>query len=246
MWKNRWTSIVEKTHVVHSPDEVKALLDSLASGTTPRVLGFVNAHAMNRSAANEAFFDSVVHADVLLRDGLAMAMLYRTLEKDPGLNMNGTDFIPKLLATFRERTVALWGTEEPYVAEASKRCESEFGVQVVSTENGFKDFSHYLHLAHAKRPELILLGMGMPKQELLAQELLVNVRNAPLIVCGGAILDFLGGKVQRAPEWARRVDGEWLYRLYCEPRRLFRRYVVGNPMFVLRLLAWRREGRLHK
>lgn len=243
MWKNRWSSIVERIRVVQSPDEEKALLDSLASGTTPRILGFVNAHAMNWSAANALFFDAVVHADLLLRDGLGMGILYRMLDKDPGLNMNGTDFIPKLLAAYRGRTVALWGTEEPYVGAASARCEHEFGVRVVSTENGFADFHRYLHLARTKKPELILLGMGMPKQERLAQELMADARNAPLIVCGGAIIDILGEKVRRAPEWVRHCRAEWLYRLYCEPKRLCRRYVLGNPAFMLKLIVWRRERR---
>ena len=57
-----------------------------------------------------------------------------------------------------------------------------------------------------------------------------------LIVCGGAILDFLGGKVSRAPAWLRRLGGEWIFRLVKEPKRLFMRYVVGNPAFLIRTL----------
>ena len=246
MWKSRWTSIVEKTRVVRSPDEERALLHALVNGNSPRILGFVNAHAMNVSAANEPFFEAVVSADVLLRDGLGMAMLYRTLEKDPGLNMNGTDFIPKVLAAFRGRRVAFWGTEEPFVGEASERCERQFGVQVVSAENGFEGVERYLHLARVQKPDLIVLGMGMPRQEHLARELVASAQNAPLIVCGGAVLDFMGGKVSRAPEWMRAVGAEWFYRLCHEPRRLFRRYVLGNPAFVVKLMVLRREGRLRK
>jgi len=96
-------------------------------------------------------------------------------------------------------------------------------------------------LAREQQPELIVLGMGMPKQEAVAAELAVT--GGPcLIVCGGAILDFLGGKVSRAPEWLRRLGGEWLYRLLREPKRLFMRYVVGNPLFLLRTLLYRRAG----
>ena len=73
----------------------------------------------------------------------------------------------------------------------------------------------------------------MPKQEAVAARLAAS--GVPcLIVCGGAILDFLGGKVARAPGWLRRLGGEWVFRLVKEPRRLFMRYVVGNPMFLLR------------
>jgi len=58
-----------------------------------------------------------------------------------------------------------------------------------------------------------------------------------LIVCGGAIIDFLGGKMPRAPRWMRRAGLEWAFRLGLEPRRLFRRYVIGNPVFLARTLS---------
>lgn len=83
--------------------------------------------------------------------------------------------------------------------------------------------------------------MGMPKQEAVAAKL-AAIGGPCLIVCGGAILDFLGGKVSRAPEWLRRLGGEWLYRLLREPKRLFMRYVVGNPLFLLRTLLYRRSA----
>lgn len=218
----------------------------LVGGSTARMVGFVNAHALNSSADNEGFYRAIVDADILLRDGSGMAILYRMIRRDPGLNMNGTDFIPKVLAAFRGRKVALWGTVEPYVSRASLRCECEFGVQVVSTLHGFEESRFYLELARATKPDLILLGMGMPKQERLARELKDQTGQAPLIVCGGAILDFLGGKVRRAPPWIRRLGVEWLYRLVSEPMRLFRRYVIGNPAFMLRLLRWRGMFRLRK
>jgi exopolysaccharide biosynthesis WecB/TagA/CpsF family protein len=98
------------------------------------------------------------------------------------------------------------------------------------------------------KPELIVLGMGIPKQECLARELILtgNPKCSPLVVCGGAILEFLGAKVPRAPEWMRRSGAEWLYRLSHEPARLCRRYLLGNPAFILRLLAWRRDARFCK
>jgi exopolysaccharide biosynthesis WecB/TagA/CpsF family protein len=80
--------------------------------------------------------------------------------------------------------------------------------------------------------------MGMPKQEAVAARL-ANSGVPCLIVCGGAILDFLGGKVSRAPQWMRRLGCEWVFRLISEPKRLFTRYVVGNPMFLLRTLIFR-------
>jgi N-acetylglucosaminyldiphosphoundecaprenol N-acetyl-beta-D-mannosaminyltransferase len=233
-----WGSIVGRIRLVNTTGQEQQLLDSLVGGSRPRILAFVNAHAMNLSAESDSFSHAITAADVLLRDGSGMALLYRKLRLDPGLNMNGTDLIPRIIERYRGRSVAIWGTNEPFLSRAAARCRSEFGVQVISAENGFESFGHYLELARKLTPELIVLGMGMPKQEQLALQLRAALGNAPLIVCGGAILDFLGAKAVRAPLWMQRIGIEWLYRLCREPRRLFRRYVRGNPVFVLRLLGW--------
>jgi exopolysaccharide biosynthesis WecB/TagA/CpsF family protein len=102
--------------------------------------------------------------------------------------------------------------------------------------HGFLPTPEYVRLAAGHRPSLIVLGMGMPRQEEVARELRAALDHPCLIVCGGAIIDFLAGRTPRAPRWMRAVGAEWLYRLALEPRRLFRRYVVGNPLFIARAL----------
>jgi len=239
VWQQRWARVIDQLEVVADAAAAQQLLGRLAAPDTVCVLGFVNAHAMNLVVRDGAYCQALSTADVLLRDGSGMAILYRCLGLKPGLNMNGTDFIPRLMQAYRGRRVAFWGTRHPHLSQAVQRCAAEFGVLPVSVHDGFASNDTYLQLAREQHPELIVLGMGMPKQEALAAELAAT--SGPcLIVCGGAILDFLGGKVSRAPGWLRRIGGEWLYRLLREPRRLFMRYVVGNPLFLLRTLLYRR------
>ncbi|GLO53464.1 UDP-N-acetyl-D-mannosaminuronic acid transferase [Pseudomonas putida] len=240
-WQKRWSTLVGKLEVVVDTTAAQRLLDRLSAPEAATVLGFVNAHAMNLVVRDGACHQALSAADVLLRDGSGMAILYRRLGLEPGLNMNGTDFIPRLLAAYRGRRVAFWGTRQPYLDQAVQRSAATFGVVPVSVHDGFASVDTYLQLAREQQPELIVLGMGMPRQEVVAARLAAT--GGPcLIVCGGAILDFLGGKVSRAPEWLRRLGGEWLYRLLREPKRLFMRYVVGNPLFLLRILLYRRDG----
>lgn len=240
-WQKRWNTLVGKLDVVPDAAAAQQLLDRLATPQVPTVLGFVNAHAMNLVVRDGAYHQALSAADVLLRDGSGMAILYRRLGLEPGLNMNGTDFIPRLMAAYRGRRVAFWGTRQPYLDQAAQRSAALYGVLPVSVHDGFASVDSYLQLAREVQPELIVLGMGMPRQEAVAARLAAT--GGPcLIVCGGAILDFLGGKVNRAPEWLRRLGGEWLYRLWREPKRLFMRYVVGNPLFLLRTLRYRRGG----
>ncbi|MHC8367357.1 WecB/TagA/CpsF family glycosyltransferase [Pseudomonas sp. ZT5P21] len=237
-WQHSWQTLIQKLKVVRDSGDEQALLAALSRAEGATVLGFVNAHAMNLVTRNTDYCNALSSADVLLRDGSGMAVLFRRLGLEPGLNMNGTDFIPKVLAAFSGRRVAFWGTEEPFLANAVHHSQAQYSVNVVSAHHGFAPVDVYVNLARQSQPELIVLGMGMPKQEAVAVRLAAT--GAPcVIVCGGAILDFLGGKVTRAPQWMRRLGCEWVFRLISEPKRLFHRYVVGNPMFLLRSLIYR-------
>ena len=241
--KNRWRRIVGAVRIVHGRQDEQELIAEMASVPDVFVLCFINAYGMNSIINDAEYFDSLLEADIILRDGSGMAILYFCSGRAAGLNMNGTDLIPKILAAFHGQRVALWGPEEPYLGAAARYCETELGVSVVSRENGFYEIDFYRRLAVSTQPNLILLGMGIPKQEILARALRSTAGLSSLIVCGGAIIDFLGGKEPRAPEWMRRLGIEWLHRLAREPRRLFNRYVIGNPIFLWRVLTWLNVGR---
>lgn len=238
-WKARWYALVGKIRVISDADDESLLLEELATVNFPKVVGFVNSYAMNSVVENTAFFNALYSADILLRDGSGMAMLFKRLGINRGLNMNGTDFIPRLLEAYRGRRVAFWGTQEPYLRQAISLAQSKYGVKVVSFHHGFDPERVYVKLAAEYKPDLIILGMGMPKQEKIAA-MIRNKHIPTLVVCGGAVIDFMGNKIKRAPMWIRQLGFEWLYRLLLEPKRLYKRYVLGNPAFIFRLL------RLHR
>jgi len=238
-WKVRWYALVKKTRVVRDCDDENLLIEELATLNSPKIVGFVNSYAMNSVVKNATFFNSLCAADILLRDGSGMAMLFTRLAMRKGLNMNGTDFIPKLLESYRGRQVAFWGTQEPYLSQAVSLAQSRYGIKVVSFHHGFDPEQVYVDLAAEYKPDLILLGMGMPKQEKIAA-LIRDTRMTTLVVCGGAIIDFMGNKIKRAPRWVRQLGFEWLYRLMLEPKRLYKRYVLGNPVFIFRLMRMHR------
>jgi N-acetylglucosaminyldiphosphoundecaprenol N-acetyl-beta-D-mannosaminyltransferase len=240
-WRGEWSTLIFKLKIIHSETERNALLDDYSSVKKAKMVAFINAHAMNSVVANKSFFHALCAADDLLLDGSGMNILYRIAGRRSGLNMNGTDLIPKILSSFRGRKVAFWGTKNPYLSIAAKRCESEFGNHVVSTENGFHEIGYYVELAKKLQPELIILGMGMPKQEYLAQAIRQSGDVNSIVVCGGAVIDFISGRSPRAPNWIRSIGFEWLFRLMLEPRRLFARYVLGNPIFLYRVWAWKRS-----
>jgi exopolysaccharide biosynthesis WecB/TagA/CpsF family protein len=236
-WRPRWQELVKSVVRVQSAQGEQQLIDWLVRPGEPRILAFVNAHAMNAAAGSRQFFNSLVTADLLLRDGLGMTILLRLLNQPPGLNLNGTDLIPKILGQCHGTTIALFGTQDPYLARARAAVATRIapGARCIGA-HGFLETARYVRLAAAHRPSVIVLGMGMPRQEEVAVALRAAIGFPCLIICGGAIIDFLGDKTSRAPAWLRTAGLEWLYRLAREPRRLFRRYVIGNPLFIARSL----------
>ncbi|SET72064.1 WecB/TagA/CpsF family glycosyltransferase [Oceanicella actignis] len=203
----------------------------------PRVIAFLNAHAVNLSAASPDAAAAFLGADLLLRDGIGVKIMMRLLGFDPGANANGTDLIPRIAAA-RGRRVALYGAL-PGVAEEAASALRALGARVVATRHGYHPSADYEKWMLEDAPDLLILGMGAPRQEILADTLRARARVAGLdvdIVCGGAILDFLSGRSRRAPRWMRAAGLEWAHRLIMEPRRLARRYLLGNPVFLMRAL----------
>ncbi|CDS54856.1 N-acetylmannosaminyltransferase [Polaromonas sp. CG9_12] len=203
------------------------------------MLAFANAHAMNMLANSESFFDSLCTADTVLRDGSGMETLFNQLNIPPGLNLNGTDLIPDIVSKFDGRCIALFGTQEPYLESGVDFVEMNLAPKSFYIRaDGFHENDVYYLLAVKHRPALIVLGMGMPRQEEVAIALRSRLVHPCLIICGGAIIDFWGGRTSRAPLWMRRNGMEWLFRLQLEPRRLFKRYVIGNLVFLTRTLIF--------
>ena len=233
-WQLRWIEMLEKIERVETPGELSQLLADLSAPTGPKVLAFANAHALNALTSSQVFFDALLAADLVLRDGLGMATLFKLMNMSPGLNLNGTDLIPQLIARFDGRAIAFYGTQEPWLARGAHAAGQLAPTSHFSAAGGFDESQAYVDLVRLHKPDLIVLGMGMPKQELVAAALRASIEHPCLIICGGAIIDFLGGRVPRAPHWMRKLGAEWLFRLLLEPQRLFQRYVIGNPVYLMR------------
>lgn len=234
-WLTRWKFLIQKIHRIYSEDELSYQIQQIINPDKPFTLAFINAHALNETVKKPAFYDALIDSDMIIRDGSGVAMLYKKLGLSPGLNLNGTDLIPKILKASNGKKIALYGTQEPYLTKAKKRINSTLTPQsTLYTQHGFQELSAYIIEAKKNKPDIILLAMGMPKQELLAQKLKQELDTPCLIICGGAIVDFLANRTVRAPIWMRKLGIEWLYRLILEPKRLFKRYVLGNPLFLYR------------
>lgn len=233
----QWARLRSVLETVHVPQDAGAWVESLPNEHGVSVISFVNAHGFNISAHDAEFAEALTGSDILLRDGSGMKILMKMMDMDPGANLNGTDLIPQIVARFaREKApIAFMGTTEPWLSIAAQTSRNE-GADIHLVEDGFQPEQHYVDRLAAKPCRLVVLGMGMPKQERVSMMIRNKLDGPMVVVNGGAVLDFLAGRVTRAPKWMRSIGIEWLYRLFKEPKRLFRRYVIGNFTFLWRAL----------
>jgi exopolysaccharide biosynthesis WecB/TagA/CpsF family protein len=226
--------VINSITPIKNRDQADALIAKCLASESPQIISFLNAHGLNVCYRNNEFADAVLRSDVVFRDGIGMQLLVRALKRDAGLNMNGTDLIPEFLDKARGETVGILGTREPYLSKAAEELKRA-GHNVVFCADGFKDAASYLSVVEQYRPRIVVLAMGMPKQELVSLYLKENASYNPILINGGAVVDFIAGKVKRAPQWMRQLHLEWVFRLANEPKRLAKRYVIGNLLFLMRI-----------
>lgn len=232
-----------------SPDAAIAAL--LAPGR--RRVAFFNAHCGNVMAQDAGYAEALATADLVLPDGIGVELAARMTGQHFTANLNGTDLVPALMAEAATRglSVFLLGAA-PGVAEAAAAnlARANPGLRIAGTLDGFAgaaETGRVVTTINASGADILLVAMGVPMQDrwLFDQAGALSPR---LMLGVGALFDFLAGQVRRAPAAVRRARMEWAWRLAMEPRRMARRYLVGNASFLCRA-AWHaltRHSRLER
>ena len=204
--------------------------------------GFCNAHSVNL-ARDDVAFSGALGQMTLLNDGIGVDIASRMLHGAPfPENLNGTDLTPALLSSLDQPTAVFLIGGKPGVAEAAAAVlATRFpNVRIAGIQQGFFGVDQEAAIIariRASSARLVLVAMGQPRQEFWA------VRHAgelgAVLLCVGAYLDFAAGRVSRAPALVQALRMEWAYRLLLEPRRLAKRYLVGNATFLAAVMRER-------
>lgn len=223
-------------------DVIARLAQSLAGDGLMRV-AFLNAHCVNLARRDEAYRQALGQC-LVLPDGVGVDLGARLLHGRMFVeNLNGTDFVPRFLQQVKmPLKVGLVGGM-PGVAEKAATTLRRFTPdhEFVAVSDGFFGSAccdAVLSKLEDGRFDVVLVAMGVPEQERFMVEHL-DARHGRLLIGVGALFDFLSGDVARAPLALRRLRLEWAWRLGMEPSRLWRRYVIGNPIFILEILRER-------
>jgi N-acetylglucosaminyldiphosphoundecaprenol N-acetyl-beta-D-mannosaminyltransferase len=154
-------------------------------------------------------------------------------------NFAGTDLIPRVCKEARGPVrVFFYGATEESNLKAVEKIQTLCPlVEIAGRVNGFVDFEkEALPAIQKSNADVVLFALGTPKQELLMLKYKEQFNAKVTVTCGG-LFDFLADLKPRAPQWMRLIGMEWFFRLSLEPKRLFKRYVYGNPAFMLRSIA---------
>lgn len=165
----------------------------------------------------------------------------------------GPDFMPYFLQAVKKARHFFYGSTEETLETLKKNLARRFpAARIVGTYSPpFRDLSaeeenEVVSIVNRAKPDIVWVGLGAPKQEYWMEQHWRGFK--PAILMGvGAAFDFHAGQVARAPEWMKKLSLEWLFRLSQEPRRLWKRYLVTNSLFVFYLLsdlAKRSESRI--
>jgi len=226
-------------------------IERLQQRQSPALVAYINAHSINLARENFSYRDVLVASDLNLNDGSGVALAARIQGRRFKENLNGSDFNVDILrlASRRAWSVFLLGAAEGVADTAAQRLKARIdGLNIVGTHSGyFKETSTEKVVAaiRASEADLVMVAMGNPRQE---EWLAANLEStgARIGVGVGAFFDFTAGTVPRAPGWMNRFGVEWVWRLAQEPRRMWRRYIVGNPLFLARVVRSRLGARNRK
>jgi exopolysaccharide biosynthesis WecB/TagA/CpsF family protein len=228
--------------------QAEVLAEELYERKEPAWIAVENVHGVNIAWKHPSHRDVLNDADLVLNDGKGILLGARLLGERFPADLNGNVFTPMVLrlAAARGWPVYFLGAA-PGVAERarSKLIQDLPGLEVVGTHHGFfgpEELPRVIDKIRTTGARVLVVGMGNPLQEKWLHDHVVDTGVA-LGVTAGAFLDFEAGEVPRAPAWMNRTGFEWLFRLIVEPRRMWRRYLLGNPAFVYRVIRQRLSRR---
>ncbi len=229
-------------------EDLHAEIGRLVRGSKRALVLNANANCLNFCHQDPTLREFLNQAEIVLCDGAGVMLAARILGGRIPERITYADWAWQLAAFAAAQGFSLYFLgARPGVAEAAaRRLQQRYpALKIVGTHHGYFDHSAgspeneaVLQEINASSPDILLIGLGMPLQEYWLMENLHNL-NAGVVLAGGAVFDYVSGRLRRGPRLLTESGFEWLARLLIEPRRLWRRYIVGNPLFLLRVLKQR-------
>jgi N-acetylglucosaminyldiphosphoundecaprenol N-acetyl-beta-D-mannosaminyltransferase len=208
------------------------------------IISYANVHAINIAYELGWFKDLINHSQIVFCDGYGLKWAAKFLKGKTLKRFSPPDWFDCLGRKCSEDGISMFflGTRQDVVEKAASAMKEKFPrLKIAGVHHGFFDkeaasseTQGVLAMINVLKPDILVVGFGMPAQEKWISENLDNLQ-VKVALPVGALFDYLAGEVTRAPRWMTDNGLEWLGRLLIEPGRLWRRYIIGNPLFLWRI-----------
>ena len=218
-------------------NDVLRICEEHIAEKNPLLLSVVNVAKLVNSRKDAELRKSIMEADIILADGLPIVWLSKLIGDPLPERLAGIDIMYRLLERASQNNYGVYflGAERSIIQSVVQTVKQRYsGVRIAGYRDGYFGESESKEIAEEIRnssADILLVAMSSPKKE----NFLRNWRkfmNVPVCHGVGGSFDILGGAIKRAPFWVQRYGLEWLYRLIQEPRRMWKRYLVTNIIFI--------------
>ena len=214
-------------------------LDALPEGKV--LINTINAHSYNTARKDAAFAEALLKGDALIPDGASIVLAFKFLRHKNIERIAGWDlFLHEMDKLNRKGGVCFFlGSSEETLRKIKAKAAGVYpDIRIETSSPPYKaefseeDNRRMIEAVNRAKPDLLWVGMTAPKQEKWAYAHLKELDvNGPIGTIG-AVFDFFAGNIRRAPLWWQKHGMEWLYRLIKEPKRMWKRYIIGNTLFL--------------
>ncbi len=212
------------------------ILARVGSGKASTI-NFVNAHCVNEQRTDPEYRNALKRSDLLLPDGVGMEIAAKLCGSKLADNLNGTDLFPELCREAEEKGTGLFllGGLPGVAVGAANWAKGKFpALRIAGTHSGYFSAAEedaMIERINRSHAGIVLVGFGVPLQEKWIARNRHRIK-APVVMGVGGLFDYYSGRIPRAPKMVRACKSEWVWRLAMEPRRMAKRYVLGNAMFL--------------
>jgi N-acetylglucosaminyldiphosphoundecaprenol N-acetyl-beta-D-mannosaminyltransferase len=228
--------------LVRSKDELAKIPDGKV------LINTINAHSYNVARKDDLFAEALTKGDYLIPDGMSVVKACKWLhaKSQPKERIAGADLFEFEMNKLNEKggTVMFMGSSEKTLAKIVQQAARVYpNLKVVTYSPPYKpefndeDNKDIINAINTANPDLLWIGMTAPKQEKWTYSHWNDLHIHCHVGTIGAVFDFFAGNTKRAPQWWQEHGLEWLYRLIKEPRRMWRRYIIGNTVFLWHMLG---------
>jgi exopolysaccharide biosynthesis WecB/TagA/CpsF family protein len=222
----------------HALNKVAALVEAQKS----RCLYFVNAHCLNVAYHDYDYRLALSKADLRLPDGSGISLGCKLNQSSLCQNLNGTDLFPDLCEMFESsnQSIYLLGAEQDTAEKVSQWVKKHYpNLRIAGFHHGHfnqQESTSICEEINRSGADVLFVAMGVPRQEIWLESNKEQL-NTQLNIAVGGLFEFYSQNISRAPSWMRHIGVEWMWRLIQEPARMWKRYILGNVLYVFRVWA---------